>query len=536
MNKRVINIVNFVRGVEPREPEKDLFLPVVEELRVNRRFGLKSTVLLQYDAILRDDVAGFFSEAAPDVELGLWFEMNRPLTEAVGIEWRGRPGYDWDWFVNPGFLPAYTLEQRRALIDEAFRLFREKFGFCPKVAGSWLLDAYSMQYMSEKYGLDAMCICREQYAVDAYTLWGGYYTGGYYPSRNNALCPAADRDNAVSTPVFRMLGIDPIYGYDEAKYPTGVWGCNTMEPVWTSGSDRRIMEWYMDVYYKSPCLSYSHATTGQENSFGWPSIKAGYELQAELISEMAGKGEIDVETLGETGRAFKEAYDTTPCNALCALSDRTDNGLRAVWFDSPFYRAGLVLEPGGRLYIRDLNIFDPEYKERYLDEPCTAWDARYDNLPVVDNRLWSSGGIDSMILIADNVNPESFTVSEKDDETLVLGFDVNIAGFTQKCSVSFEKRAIRFNGLDSIEYHPGIPEKGQHAEYDRDANKFVLDHFGFRYEVAINGAKAEMKTESSGDGQRIIAPFYRLSSGSEEFSVSGSLSKTASASSYSVFL
>ena len=56
MKKKVINIVNFVRGVEPREPEKNLLLPVIEELKVNRRYGLKSTVLLQYDALLRDPV------------------------------------------------------------------------------------------------------------------------------------------------------------------------------------------------------------------------------------------------------------------------------------------------------------------------------------------------------------------------------------------------------------------------------------------------------------------------------------------------
>ena len=142
---------------------------MAEELKVNRKYGLKSTVLLQYDALLRDDIVSLFFDGPSDVELGLWFEMNRPLTEAVGIPWRGRPGYDWDWYVDPGFLPAYTCDQREKLIDEAFRLFREIFGYTPKVAGSWLLDAYSMDYMSRKYELDALCICREQYAVDAYT-------------------------------------------------------------------------------------------------------------------------------------------------------------------------------------------------------------------------------------------------------------------------------------------------------------------------------------------------------------------------------
>ena len=179
MSEAIMNLVNFVRGCEPRRP-KDLYTPVEQEIAINREKGLKSTFLLQYDALIRPDFQELFRrQSGPDTELGLWFEMNRPLTEAVGIEWRGRPGFDWDWYVNPGFLPAYTPAQREILIDEAFRKFHEIFGYYPRVAGSWILDAHSMAYMSDRYDMDAFCICREQYAVDAYTLWGGYYSGGY---------------------------------------------------------------------------------------------------------------------------------------------------------------------------------------------------------------------------------------------------------------------------------------------------------------------------------------------------------------------
>ena len=481
MNKRVMNIVNFVRGCEPREPEKDLVLPVAEELKVNRKYGLKSTVLLQYDALLREDMVSLFADGPKDVELGLWFEMNRQLTEAVGIPWRGRPGYDWDWYVNPGFLPAYTPAQREALIDEAFRKFRELFGYYPKSAGSWLLDAHSMRYMREKYALDAMCICREQYAVDAYTLWGGYYNGGYYPSKNNALCPASTSENQIDTPVFRMLGIDPIYGYDDAKYPTGVWGCNTLEPVWTSGSDPHVVNWYMDVYYRSPFLNYSHATTGQENSFGWGSIGPGYELQAETIAQLRDAGELSVEFLGETGRAFKAAYRTTPCTALVADKDRTDNGIRSLWYNSPSYRAGVVLEPGGRLYIRALDLYDERYAERYLTEPCTSWDARYDNLTVVDNRLWSKDQNESAIEIEPDVKHKEFTVSTDVGDVLELRSDDLLIRFTPE--------KIEFKNVNKLIFSFGSPDGDRTIAYvdgnDPELSEFVFNYRGFKYGITI---------------------------------------------------
>ena len=138
--KNKLSIVNFVRGCEPRY-KRDLFTPVEQEMKADREAGLCHTYLLQYDAMVREDFRELFLKNRDErTELGVWFEMNRPLTEAVGIEWRGRPGYDWDWYVNPGFLPAYTTEQREKLIDEAFLVSSEERSACnsPRSPGSWL--------------------------------------------------------------------------------------------------------------------------------------------------------------------------------------------------------------------------------------------------------------------------------------------------------------------------------------------------------------------------------------------------------------
>ena len=144
MSRSVLNFVNFIRGCEPRRP-KDLLLPVKEEIAADRKVGIKHTFLFQYDALLREDLVSAIREGMDEnMELGLWLEIVRPLTESVVIKWRGSPGYDWDWYVNPGFPEAYTQAERGLLVDEAFRLFYKTFGFYPTVAGLWLLDAYSM--------------------------------------------------------------------------------------------------------------------------------------------------------------------------------------------------------------------------------------------------------------------------------------------------------------------------------------------------------------------------------------------------------
>ena len=48
---------------------------------------------------------------------------------------------------------------------------------------------------SEKYSSDAFIICREQWGMDGYTLWGNSYSGAYYPSKNNMQTPTQNLEN-----------------------------------------------------------------------------------------------------------------------------------------------------------------------------------------------------------------------------------------------------------------------------------------------------------------------------------------------------
>lgn len=477
MKKRVMNLVNFVRGCEPRQPWQDLYTPIKEEIAINKSYSFDHTVLLQYDAIIRPDMVELMkNEADEHMELGLWFEMGRPLVEAVGIEWRGRPGYDWDWYVNPGFLPAYTLAQREAIIDEAFRLFKETFGYYPQVAGSWLIDTHSLAYMSDKYDMKAFCVCREQFAVDAYTLWGGYYSGGFYPSRKNMLCPAQTPEAGITTPLFRMLGLDPMFGYDEQKYTDRVWGCPTMEPVWGPGTNPDVVDWYLDTYYKNPCLTLSQMTTGQENSFGWDMIQNGYRMQAKKIAAFRDKGLVSVEKLGDTGAAYQKAHKVTPASALCATNDWTEGGHQSVWYSCANYRANLFLHEG-RLFFRDITKFDDRYAERYLTEACTAWDARYDNLPVVDGRLWSKGGQNSELAIVRPVR--TMTCIEKGQ-----ALEVDLL-FADGCHglILLTPNGILTEACGELTYTMGEPD----AAMTVDGNHLCFTYREFAYRITSNG-------------------------------------------------
>ena len=181
---KIVNLMNFVRKVDPRleNSEELLFASAKRRVEMLERFGVENTVLLQYDALIDPRYIELFRRYKNEkIEYGLWLEIVQPLCEDAGYEWRGR--FPWDWHVVPGFSMAYTPEQREKLLDTAMSRFREIYGYYPKTVASWLLDSHSVAYLSEKYKVEAFAICRDQINTDAYTLVGGYFNQGYFPSR-----------------------------------------------------------------------------------------------------------------------------------------------------------------------------------------------------------------------------------------------------------------------------------------------------------------------------------------------------------------
>ena len=389
--RNIANIINFARGCEPRSDDDSFLLPTLQkELELCRRYGFPNTALLQFDALVTPAYPALVKEYG--AEPGLWLEVVRPLCSAAGIPWRGR--YDWDWDIRVNFLSAYPPEQRRKLIDAAFGTFRDLFGAYPRVAGCWSVDADSLAYIENTYGLDAFCICKDQYGTDGITVWGGYYTGGYYPSRRNAVLPARERENQIGIPVFRMLGPDPITQYDLGLgSPEERQSVCSLEPVCKDGGgDPDWVDWFLRENYNGKALSHAYAQFGQENSFGWEQISPGLPMQLQKLRALADAGKVCVQTLGETGRWYKQTYALSPCNSCCFDSDSDGRGRKTLWYYSRYYRVNVLFE-NNRAWIRDLQLYTDAYAEPYLAANNTDTRCGTFALPVTDGFRFSSGGV-----------------------------------------------------------------------------------------------------------------------------------------------
>ena len=390
--KRIINIYNFIRAIEPRI---EAFTPAVlyettaSQIELIAEYELTATFALQYDALIDAQYQNLLREKLPDGnEIAAWWEIVQPLAEKAGITWRGR--YAWDWRAHVGFSPGYTPVEREKLVDVYMEDFREAFGYYPHTVGSWFIDAHTLAYMADRYGIIASCNCKDQVGTDGYTLWGGYWNQAYYPSRKNAYLPAQDAQSQIDVPIFRMLGSDPIYQYDDGL-GTNCQKVLSLEPVYgNTGANPDWVRWFFDFTVNEPCLAFAYAQAGQENSFTWARMRKGFEFQMCYIAELVAANKITVETLAETGRWFRSRFPVTPATAVTVLKDWKQEGCKTVWYNSRFYRINFLWR-NGDFRVRDIHLFDQEYTSPYLDTPLTTSSCRYDALPIVDGFHWSQG-------------------------------------------------------------------------------------------------------------------------------------------------
>jgi hypothetical protein len=385
---RAINIMNFIRAHEPREP-MDLFLPVREQMKLIKTHGFPATWLLQYDALMQGPFVEFLkAELLPSHEVGIWFEMNRRICDDAGIAWRGNPQWEWDYHVPVAYAIGYTPDERRKLADTAMATFKRIFGYDAKSVASWNFDAITAAHLADHYGLDAFGNCRDQLATDGFTIWGAPIAA-YYPNRNNAWSPARDYKNQISTPMFRLLGQDPVYYYDkQLPHP------DTMEPVWPSGRSKAFVDRFFDMIAHAPTQSLAYAQLGQENSFGWPEMLEAFPMQMDKLAQLQKQGHITVETMGNTGRRFKRAHSSTPTQAQVMLEDPfgKEPPQRTVWYQSKHYRVNLHFR-GDEFYLRDLHVYNDAFPQPYLTEPVRQHGIEQRMLAVLDGYHWSDDAV-----------------------------------------------------------------------------------------------------------------------------------------------
>lgn len=386
----IVNIYNFIRmsHAEPSVFIPDDFETVQKQITLIRQYGFPATYALKYDALMEPRYQELL-KTCTDVrdEISAWWEITEPLCRKAHVSFRGAWTEEFDERVNSAYCIGYTPEERRKLVDAYMEDFLEVFGFYPKTIGSWVLDTVTVAYAAEKYGIVGSAICRDQMGTDGFTLWGGFPNGIYYPSLRNENIPANTYGGQLQVPMFRLLGPDPIYSFEQ-DVRSGLYGVYTLEPSWLIGRNEKWINWFFGCLTEEDTLGPGYAHVGQENNFLWENIKPGMEPQLKVLKALREKGKVRIETMADSGAWFRSTYRMTPPMTFQASEDwDTEKNLSAQWYACSNYRLGFLGEEG-RLRIRDFFLYRENYPSRYLEKPMTNTKSTFDALPVLFPQLW----------------------------------------------------------------------------------------------------------------------------------------------------
>lgn len=489
-NITIVNIYNFIRKTVYPSGEfvQDDFETVIKEIELIKQYGFPATYALKHDALMDENFVKLIKDSVDDYdEVGAWFEITGELCEKAGVTWKGETPID--DHVHKGYSLGYSKEDRKKLVDAYMKDFKEIFGYYPKTVGSWVMDIVTLTYFKEKYGVLGAAMCRDQIGTDGFTLWGGYFTKAYYPSKLNEYVPAQSEEMQLDLPIFRLLGPDPIYNFEDGlrKELNGV---HTLEPAWIIGQNKEWVHWFFECLTDEDVLGFSYAQIGQENTYLWNTMYKGYEVQIEYLSKLDKEGKIRVETLKESALWYKNKYRLTPPTTFGAKKDWNYFNMKTLWYNSRFFRTSFLFE-NNSLVIRDLHLFDEKYVSRYYDGVLNNNESVFDTLPLMTPHYWRneieerpeiSIVKEKRIGVYEKLKGENMTYRKNGNDSSLIQWEVDGLG---KVEIYLKEETIAFKFTGELKEKGMLCINTLPVLKELNSKGLICKHNNFEYGVSL---------------------------------------------------
>lgn len=351
-------IINQIRGDEQCCQKGDIKL-LTEVTKSQDLKDLPMGWALRFDTLQNQEIISFIPKSA---ELGLLLEITPKLAIESGVAYKGKEnGSDW-YFAKNAFLVGYSQEERKKLIDTVFETFKKKFGYFPTFTVSWMIDAWSLNYINSKYGVILHELTKEQFETDSYTLYGGVFNAPYYPSKNHPLIPGYE--NKLDLVIVRQTISDPVYNYGSSK------SYFTSQPNDYLENPQKKTAYFEQLLNNSMNQNFhKFSVIGFENSYSWKEYGKEYINQLNIIRTKQKQGQLIVKKPGDFVQDFKkENKDNQSFSTTSQFFSGSNFG--ALWYFAKTYRARIIIK-NQTVILDDLRIYS-EVPDPYIDKESTS--------------------------------------------------------------------------------------------------------------------------------------------------------------------
>ena len=265
----------------------------------------------------------------------------------------------------------FSMEDKKAIVNDVFEKFHEKFGFYPESTGSYYLDADLINYIKGTYPSVkcAVATCWEEGPKAYHTCNNSWYTlfdGGpwapWIPSKQNTHAPAANEAEDSGIVAIPHLSRDLIACYDGNGSNFGTHPQNVLRGMiydtktWEYPYLYNLIDQYRSLAKYNNGYAYNMMFVGP----GWMNKMGRWEAPYELLEksyrdgcgyygELKKQGKLIDMTMSEFADYYrkKKTYTEPECALWRDILYGSEK--QVFWYCDPYMRACVNMDQGGAI-------------------------------------------------------------------------------------------------------------------------------------------------------------------------------------------
>ncbi len=323
--------------------------------------GLKTTIQMTYASLFNDEAVAiakaYHEEFGDEIALSL---LGLPCKEF-------REKYKTKDFC----IWMFSMEDKKAIVQDVFEKFYQRFGFYPESTGSYYMDAELTNYIKERYPSVkcAVATCWEEGPKAYHTCNNSWYTfldGGpwapWIPSKANTHAPAADESEDSGIVAIPHLSRDLIACYDGNGSNFGTHPQNVLRGMIYDSETWEYPYLYnlIDQYRHQAEFNNGYAYNmmfvgpGWMNKMGrWEApyelLKKSYEDGCAYYGKLKREGRLTDMTMSEFADFYrgKKSYTEPECALWRDILYGSKKQL--FWYCDPYMRVCVNMDQGGAI-------------------------------------------------------------------------------------------------------------------------------------------------------------------------------------------